>query len=59
MGGILIDFDFDKPQAKIVAAPTGPPIVEIESGLFLERFILDPNFPGFLHCAKLESFSGL
>ena len=58
MGGVLIDFNFDKPQAKIVPAPTGPAIVEIEPGLFLERFILDPNFPGFLHCAKLESLSG-
>jgi hypothetical protein len=58
MGGVLIDFDFDKPQAKIVPAPTGPAIVEIEPGLFLERFILDPNFPAFLNCAKLESLSG-
>ena len=59
MGGTLINFDFDKPQAKIIAAPTGPAIVQIAPGLFLERFILDPNFPGFLNCAKLESLSGL
>ena len=58
MGGTLIDFDFDKPQVKIVPAPTGPPIVQIAPGLFLERFILDPDFAGFLHCAKLESLSG-
>ncbi|MCI0636659.1 MAG: hypothetical protein L0206_22480 [Actinobacteria bacterium] len=58
MDGVLIDFNFDKAQAKIVPAPTGPPIVQIAPGLYLERFILDPNFPGFLHCAKLESLSG-
>ncbi|MBM2822639.1 MAG: hypothetical protein HW413_1385 [Thermoleophilia bacterium] len=58
LDGILIDFNFDKAQSKIVAAPTGPPIVQIGPGLYLERFILDPNFPGFLHCAKLESLSG-
>ncbi len=59
MGGVLIDFDFTKPQAKIVPAPTGPAIVEIAPGLFLERFILDPTFPGFLNCEKLESLSGI
>jgi len=58
LGGILIDFNFDKAQSKIVAAPTGPPIVQIGPGLYLERFILEPSFPGFLHCAKLESLSG-
>ncbi|HJR96072.1 MAG TPA: hypothetical protein VJ807_11625 [Gaiellaceae bacterium] len=58
MDGVLIDFNFDKAQAKIVAAPTGPAIVPIGPGLYLERFILDPDFPGFLHCAKLESLSG-
>lgn len=58
LDGVLIDFDFDKPQSKIVAAPTGPAIVQIGPGLYLERFILDPNFPGFLNCAKLESLSG-
>ena len=58
MDGVLIDFDFDKPQAKIVAAPTGPPIVQIGPGLYLERFILDPRFPAFLNCAKLEAMAG-
>jgi hypothetical protein len=58
MDGVLIDFDFDKPQSKIVPAPTGPAIVQIGPGLYLERFILDPQFPAFLNCAKLESLSG-
>jgi hypothetical protein len=58
MDGVLIDFDFDKPQSKVVAAPTGPAIVQIGPGLYLERFILDPQFPAFLNCAKLESMSG-
>ena len=58
MDGVLIDFDFSKPQAKIVAATSGPPIVQIGPGLYLERFILDPSFPAFLRCAKLESLAG-
>ena len=58
LDGMLIDFDFDKAQAKIVPAPTGPPIVQIGPGLYLERFIIDPNFPGFLHCANLEGLAG-
>lgn len=58
LDGVLIDFDFEKAQAKIVPAPTGPPIVQIAPGLYLERFILDPDFPAFLNCAKLASLSG-
>src|SRR3954451_23875698 len=58
LDGVLIDLDFDKAQAKVVPAPTGPPIVQIGAGLYLERFVMDPQFPGFLHCAKLESLAG-
>ena len=58
LDGVLIDFNFDKAQAKIVPAPTGPAIVQIGPGLYLERFILDPQFPGFLNCAKLETLAG-
>src|SRR5262245_54452658 len=61
LDGFLIDFDFDKAQAKIVPAPTGPAIVKIDDGpppLYLERFVLDPDFPAFLNCPKLESLSG-
>ena len=58
LDGFLIDFDFDRAQAKIVPAPTGPAIVQIGPGLYLERFILDPEFPAFLNCAKLASLSG-
>lgn len=58
MDGVLIDFDFTKPQAKIVAAPTGPPIVQIGPGLYLERFIIDPNFPAFENCKALQALAG-
>lgn len=58
LDGVLVDFDFEKAQAKVVAAPTGPAIVQIRPGLYLERFILDPEFAGFLHCAKLEGLAG-
>ena len=58
LDGVLIDFNFEKAQAKVVAAPTGPAIVQIGPGLYLERFILDPEFAGFLHCANLEGLAG-
>ena len=58
MDGVLIDFDFTKPQAKIIPAPSGPPIVQIGPGLYLERFVIDPNFPAFANCPKLASLSG-
>jgi len=54
--GTLIDFDFDKPQAKII--PTGQILVigTTPDGrpLYLEGFIIDPNFPAFANCANLE-----
>ncbi|HUP75772.1 MAG TPA: hypothetical protein VM282_22240 [Acidimicrobiales bacterium] len=58
LDGLLIDFDFDKPQAKIVPAPDGPAIIPIGDGLYLERFILDPDFPAFANCEKLQSLAG-
>lgn len=58
LDGVLIDFDFDSPQAKIIAAPTGPAIVPIGPGLYLERFIIDPNFPAFANCQPLQALSG-
>jgi hypothetical protein len=58
LDGVLIDFDFDKAQAKIVPAPTGPPIIQIGAGLYLERFVIDPAFPGFLHCTRLQDLAG-
>ena len=58
LDGILIDWDFDRPQAKIIPAPTGPAIVQIGPGLYLERFIVDPNFPAFLNCKRLQALSG-
>jgi hypothetical protein len=55
--GIIIDFNFDKPQAKIV--PTGAiiPIGAMPDGtpLYLAGFIPDPNFPAFANCAKLQA----
>jgi hypothetical protein len=58
LDGVLIDWDFTRPQAKIIPAPTGPAIVQIEPGLYLERFIVDPSFPAFLNCARLETLAG-
>lgn len=58
LDGILIDFDFDSPQAKIIPAPTGPAIVPIGPGVYLERFIIDPNFPAFDNCKPLQALSG-
>ena len=58
LDGMLIDWDFDRPQAKIIPAPTGPAIVQIGPGLYLERFIVDPSFPAFLNCKRLQDLSG-
>jgi hypothetical protein len=58
LDGVLIDFDFTKAQAKILPAPDGPPIVRIGPGRYLERFIMDPQFPGLLHCARRVGLAG-
>lgn len=55
--GVLIDFNFDKAQAKIVPLP-GNPIFQIGPGLYLEGFTIDPAFPGFLNCRRLEAMAG-
>lgn len=52
LDGLLIDFDFDAPQAKIKAATSGPAIVQIAPGLYLERFELD--HPAFENCKGLN-----
>ena len=58
LDGVLIDFDFDRPQVKIIPAPTGPAIVQLVPGLYLERFIIDPSFPAFANCKRLQDLSG-
>ena len=53
--GLLIDIDFDKPSVKII--PTGQIIVigqTPDGPLYLEAFIIDPNFPAFSNCANLQ-----
>jgi hypothetical protein len=53
--GLLVDFDFTRPNAKII--PTGNIIVIGQTPvgpLYLEEFIIDPNFPAFSNCANLE-----
>jgi hypothetical protein len=53
--GLLIDFDFDKAQAKIV--PTGQILVigTTPAGpLYIEDFIPDPNFPAFSRCPNFD-----
>lgn len=54
--GILIDIDFDRPNVKLI--PTGQ-IIQIDTlpdgtPLYLEAFNIDPDFPAFANCAKLE-----
>ena len=53
--GILIDIDFDHANVKIV--PTGQ-IIQIGTTpagpLYLEAFEIDPNFPAFANCVKIE-----
>jgi hypothetical protein len=53
--GILIDIDFDRPNVKLV--PTGQIImigVTPDGPLYLEGFVIDPNFPAFANCANLQ-----
>jgi hypothetical protein len=53
--GLLIDIDFDRPNVKV--APTGQIIVigTTPAGpLYLEEFMIDPNFPAFSNCANLQ-----
>ena len=55
VAGILIDIDFTKPQVKII--PTGRIIVigqTPDGPLYLEEFMIDPNFPAFSGCANLD-----
>jgi hypothetical protein len=53
--GILIDIDFDAPNVKLI--PTGQ-IITIgqtpDGPLYLEGFIIDPDFPAFANCANLQ-----
>jgi hypothetical protein len=50
LDGVLIDFDFDRPQAKISPSPAG--IIQIGPGLYLETFVLDGR--AFDHCKNLQ-----
>lgn len=50
LDGVLIDFDFDRPQAKIKPSPAG--IIQIAPGLYIETFELDGK--AFDHCRNLQ-----
>jgi hypothetical protein len=53
--GLLVDIDFDRPQTKVV--PTGQILVigtTPDGPLYLEGFVVDPNFPAFANCANLQ-----
>ena len=54
--GVLIDIDFDRPNVKIIATGAIIPIGEAAPGvpLYLEGFMIDPNFPAFSNCANLD-----
>ena len=54
--GVLVDIDFDRPNVKLI--PTGQ-IIRIGTladgaPLYLEGFIIDPDFPAFANCANLQ-----
>jgi hypothetical protein len=54
--GVLVDIDFDRPNVKLI--PTGQ-IIRIGTlpdgaPLYLEGFIIDPEFPAFANCANLQ-----
>ena len=49
---VLIDFDFSKPQMKIV--PTGAIVPIVPGALYIEDFTLDPSHPAFGNCKKLN-----
>lgn len=50
-GAVLIDFDFSKPQLKIV--PTGQIVPIVPGVLYVEEFMLDTS-AGFANCARLR-----
>ena len=53
--GLLVDIDFARPNVKLI--PTGNIIVigQTPAGpLYLEEFMIDPNFPAFSNCANLQ-----
>ena len=53
--GILIDINFDAPNVKIVSTGQILTIGQTPDGpLYLEGFVIDPNFPGFANCANLD-----
>lgn len=57
LDGVLVDFDFDRPQAKIVSTGQIISIGTLPDGtrLYLEAFTLDPNFPAFANCPALAN----
>jgi hypothetical protein len=52
LDGILVSFDFDNPNSKLVG--TGE-IVQIGPGLYVTGFMLDPGFGAFQHCPRLHT----
>jgi hypothetical protein len=52
LDGVLVSFDFDNPNSKLVG--TGE-IVQIGPGLYVTGFMLDPGFGAFQHCPRLHT----
>ena len=52
LDGVLITFNFDNPNSKLVA--TGE-IVQLGPGLYVTGFELDPDFPAFENCPQLTT----
>lgn len=48
--GVLITFDFDHPASKLVSSGE---IVQVQPGVYITGFELDPQFPAFENCPRL------
>ena len=53
--GLLVDIDFTRPNVKLIATGNIIVIGQTPAGpLYLEEFMIDPNFPAFSNCANLQ-----
>jgi hypothetical protein len=54
--GLLIVFNYDQPNAKVIGTGVYVVIDQTPSGpLYLELIQPDPNFPAFKHCPRLTT----
>jgi hypothetical protein len=55
--GVLVKFDYDNPNAKVVGTGVFVVIGQTETGspIYLELIEPDPLFPAFQHCPRLAT----